>query len=88
MARAEALANRADNAVIELAEAVLLAGREDEVFDAVVVDEDHRGTLIQLVDPAVLAHVTAHHVDPGDAVRVRLVAADVDRRTVEFHRIG
>ena len=88
MARAESLAHRAENAVIELAEAVLLAGREDEVFDAVVVDEDHRGTLIQLVDPAVLAHVTAHHVAPGDSVRVRLVTADVDRRTVEFHRIS
>ena len=88
MARAEALAHRAENAVIELAEAVLLAGREHEVFDAVVVDEDHRGTLIQLVDPAVLAHVTAHHVGPGDALRVRLVTADVERRTVEFHRVA
>jgi len=40
------------------------------------------------VDPAVLAHVTAHHVEPGEAVRVRLAAVDVDRRTTEFHRIG
>ena len=88
MARAEAFAHRAENAVIELAEAVLLAGREQEVFDAVVLDEDHRGTLIQLVDPAVLAHVTAHHVAPGDALRVRLVTADVERRTVEFDRTG
>ncbi len=67
MARAEGLAHRAENAVIALAEAVMLAGREQEVFDAVVVDEDHRGTVIQLVEPAVLAHVTAHHVAPGDA---------------------
>ena len=87
MARAEGLAHRAENAVIALAEAVLLAGREQEVFDAVVVDEDHRGTVIQLVDPAVLAHVTAHHVAPGDAVRVRLVAADIQGRTVEFSRV-
>ena len=88
MARAEGLAHRAENAVIALAEAVLLAGREQEVFDAVVVDEDHRGTVIQLVDPAVLAHVTAHHVAPGDAVRVRLVAADIQGRTVEFSRVS
>jgi len=88
MARAEGLAHRAENAVIALAEAVLLAGREQEVFDAVVVDEDHRGTVIQLVEPAVLAHVTAHHVAPGDAVRVRLVAADIQSRTVEFSRVS
>jgi exoribonuclease R len=88
MARAEGLAHRAENAVIALAEAVLLAGREQEVFDAVVVDEDHRGTVIQLVEPAVLAHVTAHHVAPGDAVRVRLVAADIQGRTVEFSRVS
>lgn len=88
MARSEAKANRADNAVIELAEAVLLSGREEELFDAVVVDEDHRGTLIQLVDPAVLAHVHAHRVEPGEAVRVRLVAVDVESRHIEFHRVG
>ncbi len=88
MARSESLANRADNAVIELAEAVLLAGRVGDVFDAVVVDEDHRGTLIQLVDPAVLAHVTAHRVDPGETIRVRLAAVDVHARTTEFHRLS
>ena len=65
--------------MIDLAEAVLLAGREGEVFDAVVVDEDRRGPLIQLAEPAVLARVAAHRVDPGDEIRVRLVAADSGR---------
>lgn len=87
MARAEAVANRADRAVIELAEAVFLAGREHELFDAVVVDEDRHGTVIQLVDPAVLATVHAHHVDPGDRLRVRLVNVDVPARTIEFRRV-
>ena len=72
MAKAEARAGRVDAAVLDLAEAVLLAGREGEVFDAVVVDEDRRGTIIQIVDPAALARVDAHRVDPGDEVRVRL----------------
>ena len=66
-------------AVIDLAEAVLLSGREGEVFDAVVVDEDQRGVVVQLVDPAVLARVGAHRVDPGDAVRVKLTAVDTVR---------
>lgn len=87
MARAESVANRADRAVIELAEAVIMAGREHEVFDAVVVDEDRHGTLVQLVDPAVLAHVHAHRVDPGDRLRVRLHAVDVVARTIELHRV-
>lgn len=88
MARAEAVANRADRTVIELAEAVILAGREDELFDAVVVDEDRDGAVIQLVDPAVLATVHARHVDPGDRLRVRLVSVDVPARMIEFHRVG
>ena len=67
MARCEQRANTVDRAVIDLAEAVLLAGREGEVFDAVVVDEDRHGPLVQLVEPAVMAHVAAHRVDPGDA---------------------
>ncbi|CAN5807979.1 MAG: RNB domain-containing ribonuclease [Ilumatobacteraceae bacterium] len=88
MAQAEAVANRADRAVIELAEAVIMTGREHEVFDAVVVDEDRHGTLVQLVDPAVLAHVPAHHVNPGDRIRVRLVAVDVTARRIELTRVG
>ena len=51
---------------IELAEAVMMSGREGEMFDAVVVDEDRHGIVVQLVDPAVLAHVHARRVDPGD----------------------
>ena len=74
--------------MIDLAEAVLLAGREGEVFDAVVVDEDRRGPLVQLREPAVLAHVSAHRVDPGDDVRVRLERADPATRTIELTRVS
>ncbi|MBA3606834.1 MAG: RNB domain-containing ribonuclease [Acidimicrobiia bacterium] len=91
MERAESVANRVDSAVLDLAEAVLLAGREGDVFDAVVVDEDvtHDGAaLVQLSDPAVLARVSAHDVDPGDDVRVKVVAADIDARRVELQRVG
>jgi exoribonuclease R len=88
MATAEQRANSVDRAVIDLAEAVLLAGREGELFDGVVVDEDRRGSMIQLVEPAVLARVDAQRVDPGDEVRVRLEKADVVARTIEFSRVG
>ena len=88
MAETETRADRVDSAVLDLAEAVMLSGREGEVFDAVVVDEDRRGVVIQVVDPAVLARVEAHRVDPGDDVRVRLTAVDVPSRHIEFTRVG
>ncbi len=88
MGRTETRADRVASAVIALAEAVWLASRVGESFDAVVVDEDRHGVLIQLAGPAVLARIEAHHVDPGDAVRVVLASVDVDARQVEFTRVG
>ena len=88
MAAAEGRAADVERAVIDLAEAVVLAGREGEVFDAVVVDEDRRGAVVQLAEPAVMARVTARRVDPGSEVGVRLVTADPTARRVEFERVG
>ncbi len=79
MARSDQLGNRVDNAVTDLAEAVLLAGREGDVFDGLIVDEDRHGPMMQITDPAILARVRAARVNPGDEIRVRLVAADVGR---------
>jgi exoribonuclease R len=83
MARADAIGGRIDRAVIDLAEAVMLHGREGEVFPAVIVDADDRGAHIQLRDLAILASakVTGR---PGDVVDVRLVKADVEARTLGF----
>ncbi len=88
MREADALGNRIDRNVIDLAEAVVLHGREGQVFEAVVTDEDERGVRIQLREPAVVARLSANHVDPGDAVRVRLLEADPARRLVRFERVG
>ena len=88
MARADELGNRVDNAVGNLAEAVLLSGREGDLFDGVIVDEDRHGPVIQIADPAILARVRAERVTPGDEIRVTLVAADVEARTVEFQRVS
>jgi exoribonuclease R len=81
-------ANRVDRAAIDLAEAVVLQGREGEVFDAVVTDEDDRGARIQVRDPAVVARVVARHVDPGDDIQVKLINADPAERRVDFERVG
>ena len=88
MARGEQRANRAEREALDLAEAVVLAGREGEVFHAVVVDEGEHGVDFQLAEPAVLARVQARRVDPGDDIRVRLVGVDLAKRELEFERVA
>jgi exoribonuclease R len=88
MDRADSTGNRIERAVLDLAEAVIMQGHEGESFDAVVVDDDEDGTRIQLLDVAVVAKVRAHGVAPGDMLRVKLVAADLARRTVQFERVS
>jgi hypothetical protein len=58
------------------------------VFDGVIVDEDQRGPVMQITDPAVLTRIRASHVTPGDDVRAKLISADPDNRKVEFERVG
>ncbi|MDB5703825.1 MAG: ribonuclease [Sphingomonas bacterium] len=88
MARSGSLAGQIDRAVIDLAEAAMLHGHEGEDFPAVVTDLDDRGARMQLRDLPVVARVTAHSVAPGDELRVRLTAADPDKRTISFERVG
>lgn len=88
MARAAAQAGRVDRAVVDLAEAVMLHGREGQTFEAVVVDDDDEVSRIQLSEVAVVAKVTAQHLHPGDRCRVRLVSADPAARTVHFERVA
>ena len=88
MARADSLGGQIDRAVIDMAEATMLVCRVGEVFPAVVTDLDDRGARMQLRDLPVVARITAHHVAPGDALSVKLVAADPDKRTISFERVG
>jgi exoribonuclease R len=83
MARADATAGRIDRAAIDLAEAILLRGREGEDFAAVVTDADDRGVRIQLSHLPIVARVDAEAM-PGDAITVRLTEADPTKRTLRF----
>ncbi len=81
-----------ENAVLNLVEAGILRHRVGEEFDAVVVDVDerdaHRG-VVMLSEPAVEARVVGAAPLPlGTDARVRLTAADVESRTVEFALVG
>jgi len=84
MATAGRRANSVERGVVDLVEAVLLAGREGERFDAVVVDDD----LVQLGEPAVRGRVERGCPEPGSEVTVRLDEADPGSRTVAFSIIG
>ena len=88
MQRAEARAGQVERAVVDLAEVALLAGREGEVFEAVVTDLGEAGARIQLCAAPVVARTAANEVVPGDRIRVRLEAADPARRLLRFARIG
>ncbi|MBV8908881.1 MAG: RNB domain-containing ribonuclease, partial [Sphingomonas sp.] len=88
MARAEDKSGQIDRAVLDLAEAVMLDGREGTAFNAVVTDIDERGARIQLCDPAVIARVDGAGLSPGDDITVKLASVDVTNRQVKFERLG
>lgn len=87
MAKAEEKAGQIDRAVLDLAEAVVLEGREGSRFDAVVTDVDERGARIQLPDPAVIARIDGKGAMPADAISVELASVDVAHRQLRFERV-
>ena len=88
MARADALAGRIDRAVLDLAEAVLLSGREGETFQAAVTEVVDRWAKVQLCDLPVRARVSAGDTVPGERLCLRLTAADPARRSITFEQTG
>ena len=88
MEKADTVGNRIDRAIIDLAEVVMLQGRIGDTFAAVVTDEDERGARVRLRDEPVIARVNAKGVQPGDDVRVKLVATDPAQRTLQFERVA
>jgi exoribonuclease R len=86
MAKSGARSSQVERAVVDLAEAAMLEGREGEQFAAVVTDLTEQGARIQLCELPVVARTTAHRVVPGDAITVRLEEADPARREVRFER--
>jgi exoribonuclease R len=88
MRRADEAQTQIERAVIELAEVALLSGQKQRTFGAVVTDVDERGARIQLCELPVVSRMAAHHVEPGDDVRVRVVSTDVPARTAQFERVA
>jgi exoribonuclease R len=80
MAAAAHRAGVVERGVVDLVEAMLLAGREGERFAATVIDD----RLVQLSEPAVRGRLDAGDPEPGSEVVVRLERADVATRSVGF----
>ena len=87
MAKAAVRDGQVERAVVDLAEAAVLAGREGEVFEAIVTDLGEKGARIQLCDLPIVARTVARKVVPGERLEVRLDAADPVRRAVAFSRV-
>jgi exoribonuclease R len=93
MASTDRTASAAERAAVELTEAVLLAGRIGEVFDAAVLDTDTPrpngtrppGGTVALDEPPVRARCEGE-LPLGERIRVRLTAADPSTRRVLFSR--
>lgn len=82
---ADSLAAKAERESIDLSEAVLLAGRVGERFDAVVLHPatEHRAAQVFLGDPAVIAPCDGAPAQ-GTRLAVTLAEADSATRTVRF----
>jgi exoribonuclease R len=84
MARADSVAGQVERAVIELAEAAILRGREGQIFAAVVTDIDERGARIQLCDVPVVTRVAEQGLNVGAEIDVRLASLDTEKGAATF----
>lgn len=84
MTAANRRASALERAVVDGAEAIVLAPRVGERFDAVVVEAGDRGGVVQLREPAVRGRCTGGDLPLGERLAVELVAADPETRTVQF----
>jgi exoribonuclease R len=84
MARADALGGRIQRAAVDLAESVILHGREGQMFAAIVTEVDSKGARIQLCDFPVVARIGDSQIGAGRTLNVTLIQADPDLRTVTF----
>ncbi|MDP9421224.1 MAG: RNB domain-containing ribonuclease [Pseudomonadota bacterium] len=84
MQKADAMAGQIGRAVVDLAEAASLHGREGERFQAIVTDTDERGARLQLSSPPVVVRIKSNSLKPGDELTVRLETAEPATRSVRL----
>jgi exoribonuclease R len=77
-------ANQYSGGIVSIVEAAVLAPSVGRVFEAVAVENDEDGGVVQLSDPAVSARCDGDDLPLGERVDVRLTLADVAKRQVRF----
>lgn len=87
MSAVGSLASRVDRDCIDLVEAVRLLGREGEIFNGVVAENDGPTSVVHLTDEGIRVRFRLADAVAGDTVRLRLVAADPTKRTLSFEPI-
>ena len=83
-------ATRIERQVRKSAAALLLEGRQGEVFDAIVTGASAKGTWVRVLHPPVEGRIVRGEagVDVGDRIRVKLLSTDVERGFIDFSREG
>jgi len=81
-------ATKIERQVRKSAAALLLEGRQGEVYDAIVTGASTKGTWVRVLHPPVEGRIVRGEsgVDVGDQVRVRLLSTDVERGFIDFSR--
>ncbi|OLB65248.1 MAG: ribonuclease II [Actinobacteria bacterium 13_2_20CM_2_72_6] len=87
MAASGRRAGTATRAAVDLTEAVLLADRVGEEFDAAVLDVENGKAVVAIADPPVQARCAGAGFAVGTRVRARLTVADPGQRRVLFERV-
>ena len=87
MTASDRLANTMERACTDAVEAAAMQHRVGETFRASVVDITNSGGLVQLSEPAILAHADGVS-SAGVEAMVELVEADVPTRSVRFQVVG
>jgi exoribonuclease R len=72
-----------EHAAVDAVECAVLAGHIGQRFDAIVVDQNQHGAIVQLPRPAVVAPVAAH-LALGDEITVKVTAVDPVARRVSL----
>lgn len=83
-------ANAYERGVMDIAEALVLAGHEGEQMEGVLVDvnpKTRRGT-VQIPASAVELNVNANPKDVGELIRVRIDKVDVEKGFVKLTRVN
>ncbi|MGH3861992.1 RNB domain-containing ribonuclease [Actinokineospora sp.] len=87
MEGSDSLASKVDRACLDQVEAWVLSDRVGHVFDAVVLRSDTNSAEIFIPEPPVLDRCPGEGLPEGETIRVRLTAAVVAERRVEFERV-